>query len=66
MANYTNAEIETARKRWANTAKKNGWYKEPFFIQVWLDEDKKIIDCVSFRGLKQDYIIHTTKKEYYE
>lgn len=66
MTNYTNDEMETVRKKWAKTAKENGWYKEPFFIQVWLDEDKKIIDCVSFEGLEKDYIINTTREEYYE
>ena len=44
------------RELWADVAKENGWYKEPFFIQVWCDPDNNITDSVSFRGLNQDII----------
>lgn len=50
-------DIEKARTFWAGVAKKNGWYKEPFFVQVWVDESGEVTDSVSFDGLNQDYII---------
>jgi len=49
--------IEECRKFWANVAKKHGWHKEPFFVQVWMDKDGVITDSVSHPGLDQDYIL---------
>lgn len=39
--------IEQCRQFWAKIAKDNGWYKEPFFVQVWLDADGNVTDSVS-------------------
>jgi len=50
-------EFNQHRKLWADIAKKRGWYQEPFFIQVWIDETGKIQDSVSFRGIDKDYVI---------
>ncbi|MBN9397930.1 hypothetical protein BGO17_00695 [Candidatus Saccharibacteria bacterium 49-20] len=50
-------KIEAMRTIWANFAKKNGWYYEPFFVQVWFDPDGEVVDSVSFRGMKEDIII---------
>tara|TARA_Y100000004_G_C8729549_1_gene333718 strand:+ start:41 stop:232 length:192 start_codon:yes stop_codon:yes gene_type:complete len=56
--------IEKQRKIWEKVAKNNGWYKEPFFVQVWVDiENKKIVDSVSFIGLKRDLIINYKTEE---
>lgn len=53
-------DIEKHRLKWAKIAKAYGWYKEPFFIQVWLDIDNTtILDSVSFRGLNKDIIIRS-------
>jgi hypothetical protein len=50
--------IEKQRKTWEKVAKSNGWYKEPFFIQVWINKKtKEIVDSVSFIGLDQDLIV---------
>ena len=49
--------IEQCRQFWAKIAKENGWYKQPFFVQVWVDEDGNITDSVSHRGLDRDYIL---------
>jgi|21_taG_2_1085346.scaffolds.fasta_scaffold11775_5 hypothetical protein len=50
--------IEKQRELWSKVAKKNGWYKEPFYVKVWADkESKEIVDSVSFVGLSQDLII---------
>ena len=38
--------IEKARILWSDVAKKSGWYKEPFYVQVWLHEDGSIDDAV--------------------
>lgn len=50
--------IEQCRQFWADIAKKNGWYKQPFFVQVWLDADGKITDSVSHQGLTRDYVLN--------
>ena len=56
--NATAAEaIERARSLWARVAKANGWYSEPFFVQVWLNPDGTLQDSVSTRALTQDHII---------
>lgn len=49
--------IEQCRQFWANVAKENGWYKEPFFIQVWVDIKGEITDSVSHQDLTRDYIL---------
>ena len=51
------SEIEKRREKWAEIAKKNNWYKEPFHIQIWVDGDGNINDSISFRGLKRDLIV---------
>ena len=48
--------IEKCRAFWAKIAKENGWYKEPFYVQVWVDESGEITDSVSFRGMTADII----------
>ena len=53
-----NQIIEDARARWSETAKKYDWYKQPFFVQVWLNADGSLNDAVSFKGLNQDIIIN--------
>jgi hypothetical protein len=50
--------IEQCRQFWAKVAKENGWYKEPFFVQVWVDDNGDITDSVSHRGLNQDYVLN--------
>jgi len=49
--------IEQCRQIWARIAKKNGWYKKPFSVQVWVDASGDITDSVSHRGLDKDYIL---------
>ena len=50
--------IEQCRQFWAKIAKENGWYKEPFFVQVWLDADGNVTDSVSHQGLTQDHVLN--------
>lgn len=50
-------EFNQHREFWANIAKTRGWYQEPFFIQVWIDETGKIQDSVSFRGITKNHVI---------
>jgi len=50
-------EIEKHRTFWADVAKKNNWYTEPFYVQVWIDEDDNISDSVSHIGLTEDIVI---------
>ena len=49
--------LEEHRKFWANVAKENGWYKQPFFIIAWINKRGEIIDSVSHRGLEKDIVV---------
>ena len=50
-------DIEIMRVFWSKVAKKNGWYVEPFYVQVWIDLDNdKVVDAVSFQGIEQDIL----------
>lgn len=62
--NISQTSIEEHRKLWADVAKKNGWYKEPFFIQVWVGLDGDIADSVSFHGMTQDVVIQEVDGDY--
>ncbi len=62
--NISKKEIESHRELWANVAKKNGWYKEPFYIQMWIDKKGNIMDSVSHIKLRSDkFISHQTDRE---
>ncbi len=53
------SDVERHRAHWAGIAKKHGWYKEPFHVQVWRHpKTKKIIDSVSHKGLTGDITSH--------
>lgn len=49
--------IEEHRKFWADVAKKNDWYTEPFYVQVWVDADGDITDSVAHRAMTEDIVI---------
>lgn len=49
--------IEFHRAAWAKVAKDNGWYTDPFYVQIWLDDDGYISDSVSHLGMTEDIII---------
>jgi hypothetical protein len=49
--------VEAHRAFWAHVARENGWYEEPFYVQVWRDMDGTITDSVSTRALTQDWEI---------
>ena len=48
-------DIERERLFWSGVAKRNNWYEEPFYVQVWT-KDNKVVDSVSFVGLDRDII----------
>lgn len=56
-ASLSPQRLEECREFWARVARENGWYKEPFFVQVWVDDSDDITDSVSHRGLDRDYIL---------
>lgn len=57
-------ELETSRARWKTIAQENGWYKEPFFVQVFVDpETNTIYDSVSSPRLERDIIVYETQGE---
>lgn len=52
------AKIEVHREAWIKVAKDCGWFKEPFFLQIWLNKaGDDVEDTVSFDGLSKDIII---------
>lgn len=55
--------IEDAREFWAKIAKDNGWYKEPFYVQIWVNEEGEITDSVSHRDMTQDYIVQEVREK---
>ena len=50
-------KVEKARDFWSKVAKDNGWYVEPFYVQVWIDKDEEVLDSVSHRDMPRDLII---------
>jgi hypothetical protein len=50
-------DLEYHREHWAKVAKKNNWYTEPFYVQVWVYDDGTVEDSVSFVGIDKDYIV---------
>jgi hypothetical protein len=50
-------DIEVHRSFWANIARENGWYTQPFFVQVWVDMDGTITDSVATTALSEDIVI---------
>lgn len=57
MLHVSKENLELQRKNWSEVAKENGWYVEPFFVQLWVDGDGYITDSVSFKGMKSDYVV---------
>lgn len=50
--------IEFHRAAWAKVAKDNGWYADPFYVQIWLEADGVTVkDSVSVVGMTADIII---------
>jgi len=50
-------KVKKARDFWSKVAKNNGWYVEPFFVQVWIDKKGEVLDSVSHRDMTRDLII---------
>lgn len=51
------SKVEKARDFWSKVAKDNGWYEEPFYVQVWIDKGGEVLDSVSHRDMSRDFII---------
>jgi hypothetical protein len=52
-----NNNLEFHRGYWSAIAKQNGWYKEPFYVQIWINSEGMITDSVSSTELSRDYVI---------
>jgi hypothetical protein len=50
-------DIETHRELWATIAKKNNWYTEPFFVQLWVNDSGDVLDSVAHGGMTHDVIV---------
>jgi len=59
----TKAELEKHRKIWAKVAKQYKWYKEPFYVQVWINKKGKITDSVSTKITDRDYLVFDTERD---
>ena len=58
MRRLSKRSIESNRTHWANVAKENGCYSEPFYIQMWVTSSGTIKDSVSHRGgLTSDIVL---------
>lgn len=49
--------LEQHRRYWMRIAKKNGWYKQPFFIIAWVNKRGEITNSVSYDALDRDMIV---------
>ena len=56
--NVGKEDFEHHKNGWGEIAKKNGWYYEPFYIQVWVNPKGEITNSVSVQGLTKDYVLH--------
>lgn len=50
-------DLSKHRETWAALAKKNGWYTEPFFVQLWVSSKGSVVDSISFRGIEKDIFV---------
>lgn len=56
--------IELHRAKWATVAKENGWYHEPFYVQLWVDPaTNEVTDSVATRQLDRDIIVFESEEE---
>lgn len=56
-------EFNRHKEIWSNIAKKNNWHYEPFHIQAMVNQHGKIIDSVSVREMKKDFIVNAETGE---
>ena len=49
-------DIDTHREFWAQVAREHDWYIEPFYVQIWINEENEIVDSVSYKGLARDIV----------
>ena len=51
-------QVELHRSIWARVAKEHGWYREPFYVQVWVNPTTGVVtDSVSTTALTQDHVV---------
>lgn len=46
MITIQKASIEAAREAWIKIAKRRNWYKEPFYIAVWVSKHGNVMDAL--------------------
>ena len=56
-------DIEKARKFWAGIAKENGWYQEPFYVIVYVNQKNIVVDSLSNKTLLGDKVIHINEED---
>lgn len=57
MKSIKNSSVEFHRRYWKKVAKENGWDRDPFFVQIWIDKNGKVRDSVSTRVLDKDLFL---------
>lgn len=45
------SDIEFHRNYWKNLAQRTNWYKEPFYIQIFVNQNGTVNDSVSVRDI---------------
>lgn len=54
--------VKEARALWSEIARRNNWYREPFPVQIWLDENGNLLASYSAVALKKDEFRQLNKK----
>lgn len=65
MHESTKATIELCREKWAEIARRNDWYSEPFYVQVWVRPDGTVYQSVSTRAMAGDVVVELAAVCYY-
>ena len=61
MKDLIATQIETHRAKWANIARANDWYTEPFYVQVWVNAQGVVTDSLSHRDMTEDVVVNESE-----
>ena len=62
MIQISKKALEERREAWATVAKNHNWYKEPFFVTIWVAPDGSIME--SLHVLAEHQPTHDIIKSY--
>lgn len=58
MKTISKKELEKHRDHWKKIAQKNGWFRVPFYIQVWINRSGRIVDSITHKELHSDLVFN--------